>query len=164
MQTLIVHSRHPVKLVRELGAGKALAGAAMIAGSVLGGLFGPAFVAEALIRAFCGDLAGAGAWRVAGDVAIYTLMVSGLLTILAPALVAARRRELTNGLVLASLPLYYVLISAATWAAVFDLAVRPFYWAKTEHGRSGAARAGPPPVRPEAAGAAEPLFLRRDGC
>ena len=137
----------------------------MIAGSVLGGLFGPAFAAEALIRAFRGELASAGAWRVAGDVAIYTLMVSGLLTVLAPALVAARRRELTGGLVLASLPIYYILISAATWAAVFDLAVRPFYWAKTEHGRSGVAIKAPPPhVRPEAAWAADALFLRRDGC
>ena len=165
MQTLIVHSRHPAKLLRELGAGKALAGSAMIAGSVLGGLFGPSFAAAALIRAFCGELASAGAWRVTGDVAIYTLMISGLLTVLAPALVAARRRKLAGGLVLASLPIYYILISAATWAAVFDLAVRPFYWAKTEHGRSGAPNKAPPAhVRPEVAWAANSLFVRRHGC
>ena len=137
MQTLIVHSRDPARLVRELGARKALAGAAMIVGSVFGGLFGPALTADALIRAASGSLAHAGAWRVAGDVAIYTLMASGLLTIVAPALVAARRRGLANGLAFASLPIYYVLISAASWFAVVDLIVRPFYWAKTEHGRSG---------------------------
>lgn len=137
MQTLIVHSREPARLVHELGARKALAGAAMIVGSVFGGLFGPALTADALIRAASGSLAHAGAWRVAGDVAIYTLMASGLLTIVAPALVAARRRGLADGLAFASLPIYYVLISAASWFAVVDLIVRPFYWAKTEHGRSG---------------------------
>jgi len=33
------------------------------------------------------------------------------------------------------MPLYYLMISAASWAALFDLAIRPFHWAKTEHGR-----------------------------
>jgi hypothetical protein len=39
----------------------------------------------------------------------------------------------------ASLPVYYALVSAASWAALFDLTIRPFHWAKTEHGRAGAA-------------------------
>jgi len=34
------------------------------------------------------------------------------------------------------LPVYYLLVSAATWAAILDLALRPHYWAKTAHGRS----------------------------
>ncbi|MGD1038662.1 MAG: glycosyltransferase family 2 protein [Roseiarcus sp.] len=148
MQTLIVHSRHPVKFFRALGPACALAAVALIAGSVLGGLFGPALFIEALWRAFRGDLAGANAWRVAGDVAIYTLTASGLMTILVPALVAMRRRgwAALKG-VLALLPVYYLLISAASWAALFDLAIRPFHWAKTEHGRARTAtgeRAGAP--------------------
>jgi hypothetical protein len=32
--------------------------------------------------------------------------------------------------------IYYLLVSAATWAAVLDLVLRPHYWAKTAHGRS----------------------------
>ena len=113
MQTLIVHSRHPVKFVRALGPARALAAAALIAGSVLGGLFGPPLLIEALWRAFRGDLAGASAWRLAGDVAIYTLMALGLMSILVPALVAMRRRGLaTLEGALASLPVYYMLISA----------------------------------------------------
>ncbi len=137
MQTLIVHSRRPARVVRELGATRAAAAMAMIDGAVFGGLFGPVLTAEALLRASCGALASASPWRVAGDVAIYTLMVTGLLTIVAPAVVAGRRRGLAHGFVLASLPLYYLLISAASWAALLDLAVRPFYWAKTEHGTEG---------------------------
>jgi cellulose synthase/poly-beta-1,6-N-acetylglucosamine synthase-like glycosyltransferase len=140
MQTLIVHSRHPVRVVRALGPARALAAAALIGGSVLGGLFGPALFVEALWRAIRGDLAGADAWSVGGDVAIYTLMATGLIAIFVPALAATRRRGMAGvGGALASLPLYCALISVASWAALVDLAVRPFHWAKTEHGRAGAA-------------------------
>ena len=153
MQTLIVHSRHPVKFVGALGPARALAAAALIGGSIFGGLFGPALLIEALRRAFCGDLAGASAQRVAGDVAIYTLMASGLMTMLVPALVAMRSRGMaTRDGALALAPIYYLLVSAASWVALFDLAIRPFHWAKTEHGRSRAktgARAGAP-ERPRA--------------
>jgi glycosyltransferase XagB len=42
---------------------------------------------------------------------------------------------------MALMPVYYALVCLATWAALFDLALRPFHWAKTEHGRArGAAR------------------------
>ncbi len=143
MQTLIVHSRQPVKLVRGLGPARALAAAALVAGSVLGGLFGPPLLAEAVWRAFRGDLAGADAWRLGGDVAIYTLMALGFLSIAVPASVAMRRRGVAGlGRALASLPVYYILISAASWAALFDLAIRPFHWAKTEHGKARAATGG----------------------
>ncbi len=151
MQTLIVHSRQPVKFVRALGPARALAAAALIVGSVFGGLFGAPLLIEALWRAFAGDLAGASVWRLAGDVAIYTLMAVGLMSIVVPAVVAMRRRGLggRHG-ALASLPVYYVLITAASWAALFDLAIRPFYWAKTEHGRARAATGGGAPARPRA--------------
>jgi cellulose synthase/poly-beta-1,6-N-acetylglucosamine synthase-like glycosyltransferase len=148
MQTLIVHSRHPLKFVGALGPARALATAALIGGSVLGGLFGPALLFDALRRACCDELAGASAWRVAGDVAIYTLMALGLMTMLVPALVAMRGRGIgVRDGALALLPIYYALISAASWVAVFDLAIRPFYWAKTEHGR---ARGAPDRPRAEA--------------
>jgi len=136
MQTLIVHSRHPVKFVTGLGPARALAAAAMVAGAVFGGLFGPILAIEALWRLWLGDFNGANSWRIAGDVAIYTLMASGLMTIFVPALVATRRRGMkTLGGLWLSLPLYYLMISAASWAALLDLAIRPFHWAKTEHGR-----------------------------
>ena len=150
MQTLIVHSRHPAKFVRALGPARALAAAALIGGSVLGGLFGPALFDRGAVARLRGDLAGASAWSVAGDVAIYTLMASGLMAIFVPALAATRRRGMADaGGALASLPIYYALISVASWAALFDLAIRPFHWAKTEHGRAGAARAqaAPRPAR-----------------
>jgi hypothetical protein len=34
------------------------------------------------------------------------------------------------------LPLYWVLHSIATLRALHELLVRPYFWAKTEHGRT----------------------------
>ena len=49
MQTLIVHSRRPIRLCRELGAASNLrAVALLIAGALLGGLFGPMLLLETL--------------------------------------------------------------------------------------------------------------------
>ncbi len=45
-----------------------------------------------------------------------------------------RRRLLGLWPSLPLLPLYYLLMSVAAWAALYDLAVRPFHWRKTEHG------------------------------
>jgi glycosyltransferase XagB len=56
-----------------------------------------------------------------------------------------RRGMATLDRVLLLLPVYYVLISAASWVALLDLAIRPFYWAKTKHGQSRKGRAIAPP-------------------
>ena len=40
--------------------------------------------------------------------------------------------------VLLTMPLYFALITLATWVALFELLFRPFHWGKTEHGREKA--------------------------
>jgi cellulose synthase/poly-beta-1,6-N-acetylglucosamine synthase-like glycosyltransferase len=139
LQTLIVHSRHPIRFARELGGRRALAAGALIAGTVLGGLFGPLLLADALARAFRGGLAAGGTLSDAEDVVTYILTLSGVQAMIIPALVAMRRREMKGAArAMALMPLYYALVCLASWAAVFDLAVRPFHWAKTAHGRARA--------------------------
>ena len=67
----------------------------------------------------------------------------GVQAVALPAMVAMRKRGLRPyGRALLLMPLYYLLVSAATWAALYELIVRPFHWHKTAHGRSrpGAAR------------------------
>jgi hypothetical protein len=53
-----------------------------------------------------------------------------------------RRKLLGHWLFLPLLPLYYFLMSVAAWAALYDLAVRPFHWRKTEHGLARTGRKG----------------------
>ena len=70
------------------------------------------------------------------DVYTYILTLTGLEVVAVPALVAMRRLGLAPyGRALMGLPLYYALVSAATWAALFELIVRPFHWHKTAHGQ-----------------------------
>jgi cellulose synthase/poly-beta-1,6-N-acetylglucosamine synthase-like glycosyltransferase len=154
MQTLIVHSRRPVRFVRALGVMRALAALAMIGGATLGGLFGPLLFFAALWRALSGQIGAADVWRLGGDVAIYLLALCGLMTVVIPGLTAMRRRRIAaSPAILVTLPLYFGLICLATWAALFDLAIRPFHWSKTAHGL-GRAR------RPASFGAARDLLTR----
>jgi cellulose synthase/poly-beta-1,6-N-acetylglucosamine synthase-like glycosyltransferase len=143
MQTLIVHSRRPRRFVRALGGSRAFAALALIGGSTFAGLFGPPLFFAATWRALSGQLGAATVWQIMGDLAIYLLAVSGLMTTAIPGLAAMRRRRIAaRPRILATLPLYYALICIATWAALFDLAIRPYHWAKTEHGLSRSGRAG----------------------
>src|SRR5208283_1161525 len=52
MQTLIVHSRQPVRLLASLGKPQALSAAILVFGSVVSALFWPAFAVNTLVRAF----------------------------------------------------------------------------------------------------------------
>jgi cellulose synthase/poly-beta-1,6-N-acetylglucosamine synthase-like glycosyltransferase len=137
MQTLIVHSRRPIFFWRDLGPGRALAATVLIFGAIFGCLFWPAFAVGTAWRAMTVGQGEISPWREMSDVFTYILALSGIWTILLPAVIAAkfRRLKVTTGELLL-LPVYYLLVSAATWVAMFDLALRPHYWAKTAHGRS----------------------------
>ena len=141
MQTLIVHSRRPVRFCRDLGARRALSASLLIGGTVFGGLFGAPLLIDTVWRSLGGGLAPAGPLTMAGDVVVYILALSGLQAMVIPSYVAMRRRGMTRALrALALMPAYYALICAASWAGLYELAVRPFHWGKTEHGRMRLAR------------------------
>jgi cellulose synthase/poly-beta-1,6-N-acetylglucosamine synthase-like glycosyltransferase len=141
-QTLVVLTRNPRRLVAELGWPRALASQALILGAVSGGLFGPAFFAYALWRGATGRLFAAPTSVEAVCNAITLLLISsGSFAVLAPVALALRRRGLQRlYYTLPLLPLYYCLVSIAAWAALVDLARRPYHWAKTEHGLTDPSR------------------------
>lgn len=142
IQTLIVHSRHPIRLAREMGFLRAFSAAVLIAGTVSGGLFGPPLLIETLWRGLR-EYAGLEHATRSGDVVTYILMLAGAQSIAIPAVVAMRRRGMSDiGGALLKMPAYYALVWIASWVALFDLALRPHYWGKTDHGRR---RSGPPP-------------------
>jgi cellulose synthase/poly-beta-1,6-N-acetylglucosamine synthase-like glycosyltransferase len=146
MQTMIVHTREPLRYFRELGFKKGVAGLTLIVGTVMTGLFGPFFLVEAIWRGFCESTSEAPVSRLA-DVYTYILTLTGVQAVILPALVAMRRRGMREyARALIYMPLYYLLVSAATWVALYELIVRPFHWHKTAHGRPKA------PAAPRIAG------------
>ena len=145
---MIVHTRQPIRFFREMGFWRGIAALTLIGGTVATGLVGPAFLFAALWRGATQTMNETPVSRLA-DVYTYILTLTGLEVMAVPALVAMRRRGLRPyGRALIGLPLYYALISAATWMALFELIVRPFHWHKTAHGRAhGPARIAAPRVR-----------------
>ncbi len=152
MQTCVTHSRHPLRLGRELGWAGLAGVVATLAGTVTSALVYPVLMGLALYSL----LTRPPGWEGAGTALFVAL---GLAAMLAPADLALRRRDLHRlRRLLPVLPLYYALVSAAAWLAVWELIWSPFHWNKTDHGRartsrSGAIRSGaasPGPLPPEA--------------
>ena len=149
MQTFLTHSREPSRFVRDLGLSRAAAAAILVFGSVISALFWPAYAVDVARRLLAAGDGVPSLAREAADVLVYLLALAGVWAILAPALVAARQRAVSLPFkMLVLLPAYYVLVSAAAWAAIVELILRPHHWAKTAHGREKGAEApaNPPPV------------------
>jgi cellulose synthase/poly-beta-1,6-N-acetylglucosamine synthase-like glycosyltransferase len=136
MQTCIVHSRQPTRLLTSLGRVRTLSATLLIFGSVLSALFWPAFALNTVIRALEAGR-DKSAWREASDVFTYILALAGIWALAVPAIVATRLRRLDlTAKDFALAPIYYLLVSLASWTAILDLLWRPYHWAKTEHGRT----------------------------
>ncbi len=136
MQTLIVHLRQPRRLVRELGAMRAAALVAMLAGGVLGPLVGPLYVALFIHDGVWGSLFAPMTWAQTLASALWCVIaVVGALAMVAPMVIGARRRKLKGMLkLLPLLPAYNALLGLAAAMALVDLFRRPHHWAKTTHG------------------------------
>ena len=138
MQTLIVHSRHPGQMVRRMGLVRALAIMILLSSTVLSSLFGPMLLAAALWRTFGPVWLGApSAIDTWSTVITLLLLITGSQATLIGAFIALGNRRL--GRLYPLLPqflAYHALIAVAAWMALIDFAWRPFYWAKTDHGKA----------------------------
>lgn len=137
MQTLLVHTRRPLHLIRTAGPLGFLGFAFFIGGTVLAGLFNPVFWALYL------------AWIVASMsgfevvfpqlllfLALFNLLAGNGAFIYLSMLAPIRRGWL--GLIPYSLTVlgYWVLMSIAAYKALWQLLHNPFFWEKTQHGVS----------------------------
>jgi glycosyltransferase involved in cell wall biosynthesis len=137
MQTYIVHTRQPWRLGAELGLRGALGFHALMGGLVLLALMHPLLYMLLACHAASGRLlapaetpAGAAFWAVA-----WINLAAGYLTSMAVGAASAWRRG-QPGLMWSalSMPLCWLLVSAAAYRALYQLATDPYLWEKTEHG------------------------------
>src|SRR5262245_31196252 len=145
MQTYLVHTRQPWKLNAELGLRGALGFHAVMGGLVLSALVHPLFYALLAYHALTGQLlspadtyAGAALWTVAW----INLAAGYLSSILVGALSAIRRGRPRPALSALLMPLCWLLVSAAAYRALYQLARDPYLWEKTEHGKRPGSRRG----------------------
>jgi cellulose synthase/poly-beta-1,6-N-acetylglucosamine synthase-like glycosyltransferase len=134
MQTVIVHSRSPIRLARMLGPRDTLGFALLIAGTPLTFLLAPVlWVSTLALLVLQPQLPivdhGWMAWVALGD-----LLVGNAAMIFLCALAAVRDRGWRWAPLALLNPLYWVLHSWASWRALIQLIRNPFLWEKTPHG------------------------------
>jgi cellulose synthase/poly-beta-1,6-N-acetylglucosamine synthase-like glycosyltransferase len=137
MQTWIVHMRHPLRLWRDLGMRGFMTLQLLIGGTVLSALVHPFFLALVLVHAGTGELFthGATGEETARKVlALATLLIGYLGSAFFGFVGLERRGMLRAAWVLPTVPLYWLLLSAAAWRALWQLVSAPHHWEKTEHG------------------------------
>jgi cellulose synthase/poly-beta-1,6-N-acetylglucosamine synthase-like glycosyltransferase len=160
IQTLVTHSRAPLRLMREAGLAATFAFLSLVFGTVATALGYPAFAVAALIAYWDGSL-----FEPVGTVATLTSIVAlgvwllGSVALFVPPIVGALRRGSPGLLLLVPLlPLYYALVSVAAWMALYEYFNRRFAWNKTEHGL--ARRRAPVELAPASDRKVESTFRR----
>lgn len=141
VQTMLVHSRNPVRTALELG----------LRGSILFHLTITAIVISMLIHPFfllllgreivtliatgvhSGDplMLGISVFNLVGGYTTYAFLAHG---------VHQQSGRRISPLWLMMLPVYWLMISLAGWRAVWQLVVDPFGWEKTPHGLAKTSR------------------------
>jgi cellulose synthase/poly-beta-1,6-N-acetylglucosamine synthase-like glycosyltransferase len=139
MQTWLVHTREHRRLMQDIGPRGAFAVHVLLGGVILSCLVHPIFYGLMLAELLAGEvlgrpqsLMGAGFWHMA----VLNLAVGFLAAIALAALAALRRGFGWLALWALTMPLYWLLISAAAYRAAWQLMRDPFLWEKTEHGQS----------------------------
>jgi cellulose synthase/poly-beta-1,6-N-acetylglucosamine synthase-like glycosyltransferase len=140
LQTLLVHLRHPIRLVRTAGVIPSAAFALLIGGTPVTFLFTPPLYLLFAVSLFLPPAALAGlfpGWVL--WVSLFNLIIGNGLMIYVSMMGAFKRRRYP--LVLWSLlnPAYWLMHSLASYKALWQLITKPHYWEKTVHGLSTAA-------------------------
>lgn len=135
MQTILVHSRSPRLLLKQIGWKSFCMFHLLITSVALSSLIHPFF----LITAISELLPVAGQLFVPAEAALRMvsifILVCGYLAYGLLAFSVLRDNKLPNfSVYLLTLPLYWVLISIAGWRALYQLLFNPHFWEKTTHG------------------------------
>lgn len=135
MQTFLVHNRHPIKFVKEVGFKGWLTLQIFIGGTVITHLVSPFFWLLFLFWFISG-------FTVFSELFNNTLIYISLINLLFGnflgiylSTIAVFKRKYYDLIYYSLLdPFYNILKSIAAWKAFGQLFLKPFYWEKTEHG------------------------------
>ena len=136
MQTYLVHTRQPLKLLQDLGLWRFVGFHMLMGGLIVSALVHPWFYAMATYSAWHGTLfeAPAGLYgHLMWGLGVFNL-VTGYATAVGLGAAAVSRRawpQLVQHTLL--MPVYWLMISAAAYYALWQLISAPYYWEKTEH-------------------------------
>ena len=140
LMTWFVHMREPLVFMRDLGPSGFWAAQALTLGIFASALLHPLCMVATLV---CYILypevpkgAGLAVLMLAG--LNFLVLVAGYAISITLTRRALQAQGRANWVTLATMPVYWVLMSAAAWLALWQFITRPFHWNKTEHGLSSA--------------------------
>lgn len=139
LQTWLVHMRHPILLGQEIGFDGFWAMQAMTFGLIVSALFHPFLLSHSVYLIVSGTLALQAVSLPMAVLAGLNLAVlfAGYAFSIYAGYRALRRKQIKGWwFVLATMPLYWMLMSLAGWLALWQFIFKPFHWNKTKHGLS----------------------------
>lgn len=139
MQTWLVHRRGGPSAAR--GWRSILSIDLLIGGTVIAALVNPVLWAGSVAEWLAGDSAAGFLPAPFGKAALLALAFGNLALILLAATAPLRRGLSRLSPAAMMMPLYWLLMSAAAYAALWQLVTRPHFWEKTRHGLSAGAGA-----------------------
>jgi cellulose synthase/poly-beta-1,6-N-acetylglucosamine synthase-like glycosyltransferase len=159
MQTFIVHNRNPRQFFRDAGWRGGLAFEIYVGSLILSAPLHTIFLGSVLVRLALGSSANSEPLGILPIIAglIFVLGYSGAIALVVIGLLRLRKKRLLAYQLL--LPFYWVLHSVATVRACYQLLARPYFWAKTSHGRTSMTR----PVAMLGDGIARHQFMQQKG-
>ena len=139
MQTWCVHMRNPATLRRELGTYGFCAMQATTLGLIVSALFHPFLIVHAIYTLCLGQFSASTSTPLLQALVGLNIVVLfiGYSTAIYAGYKALRAKHIAGWwLVLATMPLYWFLMSIAGWMALRQFIFNPHYWNKTSHGLS----------------------------
>jgi cellulose synthase/poly-beta-1,6-N-acetylglucosamine synthase-like glycosyltransferase len=133
LATLIVHLRHPIRLYRELGAKRFIYGVTVFFGNFYMPFINPLLWVLTLLWVF--NIFSLGNMPIYIWLpAVINLVVGNVVHIAMHFMAAIRSKQYSLAPLAFVIPVYWILISVATYIASWDLLFRPYQWKKTPHG------------------------------
>ncbi len=140
MQTFIVHNRHPIAFLRDIGWRNFLIFQAFVGGMIISAPLHSVFAVVLSVRIVFGVTNG----LVPNDIWSFIqlgILVVGYSSAAIVSTLGLKRIGMSHlAPYLLLLPFYWVLNSIAAVIAIIELFTRPYYWAKTQHGLTRQAR------------------------
>ena len=151
MQTLLVHTRRPLRLVRKIGILGFLGFLFFVGGTVISGLFNPLFWAFYIVwMALFSATYDSFYPQFLLFIDLCNLLIGNGVFIFLTMIAPLRRGWLNLIPFSLTVSAYWILISIAAYRGLWQLSRNPFFWEKTQHGVSKhaaaliAPQAGPP--------------------
>jgi hypothetical protein len=135
-QTYLVHMRHPLKLLRDLGWRKFLLFQFTFGGSIFMPLINPVLWGITAISIFAPWAFSSLYLLPIQSICTFNLVVGNSAYLLLYVAACIRKNKLRSIPLALTMPAYWMLISVAAWRGLKQLITKPFYWEKTQHGVS----------------------------